>query len=1083
MKKNFVKVVFFGALALSTVTYVGCKDYDDDVQNLQEQIDKINAKEPGVSTEAMTSAIQSAVASLKTQLETAISGKADNASVQALQKKVNELVAALEGKADAEKINDLVAALEGKADAEKVNELVAALEGKADAGKIAELVGQINELSKEVNNVKGSLDDTKAELETKIANLKEQIAKLEEEVGNIGGDETPGDTSLREQLNKLTADLATAQNELATVNKAAEDNAAEIIKLTTQIAELDILKGQIAALEAAHADFVQTGDLAAYYTKEEIAVVIDTKLASYMTEEQVASYVDEIVKTDVLMKIADINGRMDIFDAGLAEVSQEFATYCEGQAAEYKKVIDRIAVLEDYKAKTLTALEDSVCNQGKDLAQALLDIQGLKDKFAGYATTEALANMDTEVRAYVDEEVKKCTGRLDILEEDLKALRVDVDGLLNMIQSITFVPSSIENSRIVNFTTLYAKSKETDTDYGITLNGATIQKVMFRISPAAAAESFAENYDVTFSADRELTRAVQEDQFEVVGEPEVEGGLVTYSIKSNATKSFAVCMHVSTKEDKVEKLGKTDITSDYFVADVSKQYLVDAYYVLNDGVEENQDIHFDVKDSKAEYKGRVVLSVSDNVEGSELSECELTEYPGFDAEKSLTTTFSVDDDTYFTVNDNAVVMLKAYETPSYLDKSTKVYATVTAEGFYISGQELHIGEVTVTKETKKATIDYGNIDATWSNGEQIVDASKFPLNTIYDNENVRLTLREFQALTGAPVKKEADDKVYFEVSSEVSSKNELTAVIEAQTPKGEYPIEAKFASDGREIIVKATIIVDYPEIANLEVDEHFWGGTPTAGKVGFTPTLDQDDKPTAIILSYDLSDLFANYSVVKAGVDAIDGATLEIDVPDWDKIAGVAYNKETTTLTFDQSAYTGKTNEEKEEDRKDAKVQIVATVSLAGTDEPLQKLTADVNITDISGRWTAGKNAVVLDNKAAVYSLAEGFSWEDMRKKAMWKDGSEVTDEKEFGTKQPLRIYGLTAPSFRFVNAEGKDEDCPYLDVNDQGKLSFTATGKGYNFQTDYTVYVMIDAKSQWGEITGYKGNNMIKVTIPANVK
>ena len=39
MKRKFVKVMFFGALALSTVTYVGCKDYDDDMDNLQTQID------------------------------------------------------------------------------------------------------------------------------------------------------------------------------------------------------------------------------------------------------------------------------------------------------------------------------------------------------------------------------------------------------------------------------------------------------------------------------------------------------------------------------------------------------------------------------------------------------------------------------------------------------------------------------------------------------------------------------------------------------------------------------------------------------------------------------------------------------------------------------------------------------------------------------------------------------------------------------------------------------------------------------------------------------------------------------------
>ena len=39
MKKKFIRVMFFGALALSTVTYVGCKDYDDDIDNLQTQID------------------------------------------------------------------------------------------------------------------------------------------------------------------------------------------------------------------------------------------------------------------------------------------------------------------------------------------------------------------------------------------------------------------------------------------------------------------------------------------------------------------------------------------------------------------------------------------------------------------------------------------------------------------------------------------------------------------------------------------------------------------------------------------------------------------------------------------------------------------------------------------------------------------------------------------------------------------------------------------------------------------------------------------------------------------------------------
>ena len=44
MKRKFVKVMFFGALALSTVTYVGCKDYDDDINAINERIDANDAK-------------------------------------------------------------------------------------------------------------------------------------------------------------------------------------------------------------------------------------------------------------------------------------------------------------------------------------------------------------------------------------------------------------------------------------------------------------------------------------------------------------------------------------------------------------------------------------------------------------------------------------------------------------------------------------------------------------------------------------------------------------------------------------------------------------------------------------------------------------------------------------------------------------------------------------------------------------------------------------------------------------------------------------------------------------------------------
>lgn len=39
MRKKLVRMLLFGALALSTISYVGCKDYDDDIDNLKTQID------------------------------------------------------------------------------------------------------------------------------------------------------------------------------------------------------------------------------------------------------------------------------------------------------------------------------------------------------------------------------------------------------------------------------------------------------------------------------------------------------------------------------------------------------------------------------------------------------------------------------------------------------------------------------------------------------------------------------------------------------------------------------------------------------------------------------------------------------------------------------------------------------------------------------------------------------------------------------------------------------------------------------------------------------------------------------------
>ena len=150
MKRKFVKVMFFGALALSTVTYVGCKDYDDDIKNVQEQIDAINKKGADVTTEAMTAAINSAVAGLQTQLD-AIASKADKTALDELKKTVTDLQAALNNKADAIKLTELQTKLD-----EAIAKVNASIESSVGAAK-TELQAKIDKLQADLE--KADADD------------------------------------------------------------------------------------------------------------------------------------------------------------------------------------------------------------------------------------------------------------------------------------------------------------------------------------------------------------------------------------------------------------------------------------------------------------------------------------------------------------------------------------------------------------------------------------------------------------------------------------------------------------------------------------------------------------------------------------------------------------------------------------------------------------------------------------------------------------------------------------------------------------------------------------------------------------
>ena len=92
MNKKFLSAILFGALMVtSTGTFVSCKDYDDDIKDLQEQIDKLATKE---DMEAKLSQMQTAIDAAKSTAADALkkaeaAGNADE--IAALKERISKL--------------------------------------------------------------------------------------------------------------------------------------------------------------------------------------------------------------------------------------------------------------------------------------------------------------------------------------------------------------------------------------------------------------------------------------------------------------------------------------------------------------------------------------------------------------------------------------------------------------------------------------------------------------------------------------------------------------------------------------------------------------------------------------------------------------------------------------------------------------------------------------------------------------------------------------------------------------------------------------------------------------------------------
>lgn len=148
MKKNFVRVMLFGALTLAVSTTVtSCKDYDDDIKGLQEQVDNIKSTNP-VSTEDMKAAVEEATKALEkkvSDLKAVVDGKVTTTDLEA---KIKELEKALVA-GDKTVADDLIAAK---------NELQLAINGKASQSTVDAMNEDITALKEMKTTLQALID-------------------------------------------------------------------------------------------------------------------------------------------------------------------------------------------------------------------------------------------------------------------------------------------------------------------------------------------------------------------------------------------------------------------------------------------------------------------------------------------------------------------------------------------------------------------------------------------------------------------------------------------------------------------------------------------------------------------------------------------------------------------------------------------------------------------------------------------------------------------------------------------------------------------------------------------------------------
>ena len=400
MNKKFISVFMIGAATLASLsTVTSCKDYDDDINDLQERLDGtgVDLKSEVTRLEGLLSSCKAACEKADTELNETIKNATNDAKGYADIQAAEAKKAAVE--ASQALIEQAIADLEAGA--------VKAAQTKADAAySLAEQVQKtaadneknIAKIVADLATAKDNLEKADKALENKLSEAEKKIKKAQDGVdANAASIVTLENSlkSLKESNEKALAALSDKDDEL---KKLIDDNQDSIKKL---------LEDKVAAQKLANEAF-------------DAAITANTKAVKDLEEGKVQDNADAIAK---------ITDRVEKLEDAVATLKSN-----KVDVTTFNTTIESVKGL-------ITTLETGKVKDNADAIAALEAEDGPIKKNA-----EA-------IKKIVDEELVKINNYLDILAGNLNNL---ITGLILQDEQLDIVQAQVVSD--VNKTGLSGKT-------------------------------------------------------------------------------------------------------------------------------------------------------------------------------------------------------------------------------------------------------------------------------------------------------------------------------------------------------------------------------------------------------------------------------------------------------------------------------------------------------------------------------------------------------------------------------------------------------------------------------------------------